>query len=451
MKNRVLKQLLTASLMVIMTVSISPFVAQAGEIENSSEASAKESNTIEVTENDPLPTIYDENGILVSLENLKYDPTSESYYIIFMVENSSQQDINLFLSDVSVDDFLTTVYTERSSIISGKKGLASFLVQEKDFSPYGIEDFSILDGSLSIMGSDVIFSTDIQIEKGVFEGIDKKSENSSDTIGNESSSQASDLESQISSLEESNKELEEKNQQLKQENKRLEEKIEKLQQENEALKGSSENKDTPQNTAPAKTPVPSEGTENTPSDNVVEYKDATTIRIVQQALNEAGYSCGNPDGVAGENTATAIKKYQTEKGISVNGLVTDELLQALDIVEEVQDAVEAEASKAEYSGEYTYDQLARNPDTYKNQKMKFTGTVVQEGDAGSGLKYVRLKINSSYDTILFITYSDSLLGYRLLEDDTITVYGKSCGLYSYESTMGAAITIPWIHADIIEM
>lgn len=72
---------------------------------------------------------------------------------------------------------------------------------------------------------------------------------------------------------------------------------------------------------------------------VVEYKDATTIKIVQQALNEAGYNCGTPDGLAGSKTTEAIKTYQTAKGISVNGLVTDELLQSLGVVEKVQEAV----------------------------------------------------------------------------------------------------------------
>lgn len=77
---------------------------------------------------------------------------------------------------------------------------------------------------------------------------------------------------------------------------------------------------------------------------VVEYKDATTIKIVQQALNEAGYNCGTPDGLAGSKTVEAITSYQTAKGITVNGLVTDELLQSLGVVEKVQEAVKEEAN-----------------------------------------------------------------------------------------------------------
>ena len=72
-------------------------------------------------------------------------------------------------------------------------------------------------------------------------------------------------------------------------------------------------------------PAPTENTQP-----VTEYKDATTIRIVQQALNEAGYNCGTPDGLIGGKTTEAITAYQTQKGISVNGLVTDEFFNLLE-------------------------------------------------------------------------------------------------------------------------
>lgn len=167
-------------------------------------------------------------------------------------------------------------------------------------------------------------------------------------------------------------------------------------------------------------------------------------------MNEAGYNCGTPDGIAGNQTSEAITAYQTEKGITVNGLVTDELLQSLDVVEEVQNAVKAEQSKNEYSADYTYDQLARNPDTYIGEKIKIAGKVLQAETDGS-FAYARVAMNSNYDTVIFVTYDSDLISYRLLEDDIINVYGLSLGTYSYEAVSGATITIPWINADIIEM
>ena len=196
------------------------------------------------------------------------------------------------------------------------------------------------------------------------------------------------------------------------------------------------------NKEPEQTPEPTKA--------LVEFKDVTTIRIVQQTLNELGYNCGNPDGVAGQNTTQAITSYQTEKGITVNGLVTDELLESLGIVEKVQKAVAAEGAKNEYGSNYTYDQLARNPDTYIGSKIKINGKVLQTGEDGD-LCYARIAMNSNYDTVVFVIYEKDLLGYKLLDDDIVTVYGTSLGEYSYEAVSGATITIPCLNGDIIEM
>ena len=49
-------------------------------------------------------------------------------------------------------------------------------------------------------------------------------------------------------------------------------------------------------------------------------------------------------------------------------------------------------------------------------------------------------------------YTDkTVVNYRLLEDDYVTIYGKANGVYSYEAVSGATITIPWIQADMIDL
>ncbi len=195
-----------------------------------------------------------------------------------------------------------------------------------------------------------------------------------------------------------------------------------------------------------------EGTsEPSPTPAPVEYTDRITVRLAQEALNAAGYNCGTPDGISGANTERAISDYQTDKGLTVTGTVTDELLSSLNIVEKVQKAVEVEQMKDKYNNGYTYDQLARNPDTYTGELAKVTGKVLQADSAGSDTYYMRLAMNSNYDTVIFITYSQDVIDYRLLEGDIVSVYGTCMGLYSYEAVSGATITIPWIHADNIEM
>ena len=114
----------------------------------------------------------------------------------------------------------------------------------------------------------------------------------------------------------------------------------------------------------------------------------------------------------------------------------------------------AEASRAEeerigYETGITYDQLARTPDDYEGKKVKFTGEVAQviEYDDETDL---RIAVNGDYNLMLYCGYDPSILSYRILEDDTVTIYGVSVGLYSYTSTLGATITIPCVWVDKIE-
>lgn len=45
------------------------------------------------------------------------------------------------------------------------------------------------------------------------------------------------------------------------------------------------------------------------------------VELVQQMLNEKGYSCGSADGIFGTKTKNAVEKYQKAKGLSVDGIV----------------------------------------------------------------------------------------------------------------------------------
>ena len=64
-------------------------------------------------------------------------------------------------------------------------------------------------------------------------------------------------------------------------------------------------------------------------DPLKEYEDREIIRQVQQALNDAGFNCGTPDGVTGKNTCKAITDCQAAMGLTQTGTVTAELLIAL--------------------------------------------------------------------------------------------------------------------------
>ena len=241
-------------------------------------------------------------------------------------------------------------------------------------------------------------------------------------------SDTADTEEKIATLESEKADLEERVTQLESENAALQEQLDALQ-----------NPETEVQTEPSTEIV---GTQ---------YTDSATVQIVQQALNEAGFDCGNPDGKAGAKTQEALKAYQQSKGINVNGVITDELLEAMGVADQVSEAAKLEASKAEYSSDYSYNTIARDAENYKDTKVKFRGKVLQEGSFGiDGMNYIRLAVDSNYDTVLFVTYTTDQVTGRILEDDILTIYGTVVGDYSYETVMGATITLPWVLSQIID-
>lgn len=109
---------------------------------------------------------------------------------------------------------------------------------------------------------------------------------------------------------------------------------------------------------------------------------------------------------------------------------------------------EEEAARGYETG-ITYDQLARTPDDFKGQKVKFYGKVVQVME-GDGTVQIRLAVDDDYDTILLGEYESSIVSSRVLEDDYITIYGISAGTITYQSTMGGNITIPGVVIEKID-
>ena len=63
----------------------------------------------------------------------------------------------------------------------------------------------------------------------------------------------------------------------------------------------------------------------------LDFADKEYIKRVQTALNEAGYDCGEPDGVVGPGTQAAIRAYQEASGLDVTGIIGRELVKSLGV------------------------------------------------------------------------------------------------------------------------
>lgn len=94
-----------------------------------------------------------------------------------------------------------------------------------------------------------------------------------------------------------------------------------------------------------------------------------------------------------------------------------------------------------FRSDISYDEIARHPNDYDGELLTFSGEVAQviEGD---GMTELRIAVDGDYDNIIYGIYDNRILDSRLLEDDKIQFYGESCGIISYQSTLGDTISIP---------
>ncbi len=94
-----------------------------------------------------------------------------------------------------------------------------------------------------------------------------------------------------------------------------------------------------------------------------------------------------------------------------------------------------------------YEKISRDPAQYRDAYVKFSGEVIQvcsEARSNSEYSTYRVATKNGYDDVILI----AVLNYgqsRILEGDKITIYGQFAELYTYESVMGASITIPLVY------
>ena len=270
-----------------------------------------------------------------------------------------------------------------------------------------------------------------------------------------------ELKAKLGQLESEKTELSERVSQLEAEKASLNQKVTELEAENQKLKEDNEKLQAALNgeteTEEPETEKETDETEETQAGQPGaggksangEYHDKSIVKLVQETLNGMDYDCGTPDGLAGYKTVTAITAYQKEKGLKTDGIVTDALIASLNLTDQVEELLQIEAAKAEYSEEYSYEQLARTPESYIGYKVKFSGTVLQVSEGNTC--YLRLAVNGRPEKVIFVTYDAGENDYRVLENDYIAVYGMAFSTYSYETAENGTVTLPWVMADYIEL
>ncbi len=95
-----------------------------------------------------------------------------------------------------------------------------------------------------------------------------------------------------------------------------------------------------------------------------------------------------------------------------------------------------------------YTDAMRYPDRFNGTNISIYGKVVQKMINGNN---VALRVATSWglDDVFYVNYKLSDIETPVIEDDWVTIYGESTGVYSYTALFGNEITIPSMNAERI--
>ena len=172
------------------------------------------------------------------------------------------------------------------------------------------------------------------------------------------------------------------------------------------------------------------------------------VKALQNRLIELKYMTGKADGSYGNMTAQAVTDYQKVEGLKPTG-IADSKTQEMMFSPLAKENPNPPFDQSAYE-KLNYNAVARDPDVYKSNLVMLTGNVIQVLEDEIGTQY-RVATKGLYDDVVLVGYKRPEGASRILEDDTITVYGVCLGVFSYTTVMNSTITIPAVMADHIEI
>lgn len=178
-----------------------------------------------------------------------------------------------------------------------------------------------------------------------------------------------------------------------------------------------------------------------------------------QRTEEGAYSKQSADtkGIILENS-NKFSDFQGGDGIKIYYYINPDNETEILAMEKIEPEFTIEDyvnSYKEQCKEYTYEEIARNPENVKGEYAKLIGEVIQVLESGN-IVTLRVDITKDkygyYSDTVYVTYTRKSDGEdRILEDDIITIYGKLAGMETYTAVLGQEVSLPKINAEYIEI
>lgn len=158
----------------------------------------------------------------------------------------------------------------------------------------------------------------------------------------------------------------------------------------------------------------------------------SNVKELQENLNKLGYDCGSADGVWGTKTENAVKKFQKDKGLTVDGIVGS-ATQAK--IKECLDALNKPATSSKYNANVLKGQKWLNTN-YSSVIIKATGKkLTEDGIFGTHSRNAALAVwkdvmNRKFDATFTISNTNFGDSCKLFAKNALVKNGTS-GTFTY--------------------
>ena len=123
------------------------------------------------------------------------------------------------------------------------------------------------------------------------------------------------------------------------------------------------------------------------TDTSIEYHDWAAVKAIQMCLNDAGFDCGPVDCIYGPKTERGIREYQAARGLTENGIITEELVESLKKEGLMSGTILNHTENDEYYTYLKYNELSYGSINLVGTRVAVTGKIFG-GSFDHGLRTV---------------------------------------------------------------